>query len=138
MDFLWKNNASISSLDMVFYRDVTKKIVYEKALKRQMGEGSLSSKNLREGQTNMDLYLDDFAYLLETRDWLCGAHITAADLTLAAHLSCLDYFSAIPWQKYPTLKAWYARLKSRPSFKPLLRDSVPGLPPAMHYTNLDF
>ncbi|MGC1585362.1 MAG: glutathione S-transferase family protein, partial [Rhodomicrobium sp.] len=35
-------------------------------------------------------------------------------------------------------KEWYARLKSRPSFRPLLNDRVPGINPPDSYANLDF
>jgi glutathione S-transferase len=33
---------------------------------------------------------------------------------------------------------WYMRIKSRPSFRLLLLDRVPGQPPALHYAELDF
>jgi len=35
-------------------------------------------------------------------------------------------------------KEWYARIKSRPSFRPILADHVPGVPPPAHYADLDF
>jgi glutathione S-transferase len=35
-------------------------------------------------------------------------------------------------------KAWYARIKSRPSFRALLTDQVRGMPAATHYADLDF
>ncbi|MFZ0100626.1 MAG: glutathione S-transferase family protein, partial [Gemmobacter sp.] len=31
-----------------------------------------------------------------------------------------------------------AKIKSRPSFRPLLADYVTGFPPPRHYVNLDF
>ena len=64
--------------------------------------------------------------------------ISAADLTAAAHLSCLDYLGDVPWDEHPVAKEWYARLKSRPSFRPLLADHWPGTNPPEHYANLDF
>lgn len=124
--------------DNNLYKDVVHKIVYEKALKRQMGEGSLDSKVLREGQKNLSAYLEHASWELENNDWICGQDMTLADLTLASHLSCLDYFGAIPWESYPEVKDWYARLKSRPMFRPLLKDTVPGFSPAPHYSDLDF
>ena len=124
--------------DNNLYKDVVHKIVYEKALKRQMGQGSLDSRILREGQQNLTAYLEHASWELENHDWICGQDLTLADLTLSAHLSCLDYFGAIPWESYPAVKDWYTRLKSRPSFRALLRDSVPGLSPAPHDGDLDF
>ncbi|MGI9386428.1 MAG: glutathione S-transferase family protein, partial [Methyloligellaceae bacterium] len=33
---------------------------------------------------------------------------------------------------------WYARIKSRPSFRQLLSDRVAGIAPVAHYAVLDF
>ena len=87
-------------IDSVFYPEVGHKIVYEKSLKRLMGQGSLNSKNLRIGAQNLAKHLDYFSWLLEKHTWLAGESMTLADLTLAAHLSCLDYFGAVPWDFY--------------------------------------
>ena len=50
----------------------------------------------------------------------------------------IDYFGDVPWDAYPKAKEWYARLKSRPSFRPILADNLPGIAPPPHYANLDF
>ncbi|MEO0820795.1 MAG: glutathione S-transferase family protein, partial [Pseudomonadota bacterium] len=53
--------------------------------------------------------------------------------------SCLDYCGDVPWDDYPAVRNWYAVLKSRPSFRGLLADHVPGFPiPPPHYADLDF
>ncbi len=45
----------------------------------------------------------------------------------------------IPWDvPISRAKDWYARVKSRPSFRPLLGDHLPGAPPPRHYADLDF
>ncbi len=56
----------------------------------------------------------------------------------AAHLSAVDYLGDVPWDEDETAKAWYARIKSRPSFRPLLGETLPGVPPSPTYANLDF
>ena len=61
-----------------------------------------------------------------------------ADLAAAAHLSCVDYLGDVPWEEDEAARAWYARIKSRPSFRPLLSDRIPGMAPSAHYDNLDF
>jgi glutathione S-transferase len=61
-----------------------------------------------------------------------------ADLSAAAHLSCLDYFGDVPWPDFVATRDWYARIKSRPSFRVLLSDTLPGVPHAAHYQDLDF
>jgi len=53
-------------------------------------------------------------------------------------LSAVDYLGDVPWDEDETAKAWYARIKSRPSFRALLGETLPGLPPSPHYANLDF
>jgi glutathione S-transferase len=125
-------------IDGKFYTDVIHKVVYEKTLKRLMGEGGPDSRHLRDGTQALLPFLDYFSWLLEKRHWLAGDTLTLADFTLAAHLSCLDYMGNVPWEKYPEVKEWYVRLKSRPSFKPLLADTVAGIVLSSNYRDLDF
>ena len=63
---------------------------------------------------------------------------SAADITAAAHLSSLDYLGDVPWDAHEPAKEWYARIKSRPSFRQILSDHVPGVAPPKHYPDLDF
>ena len=44
----------------------------------------------------------------------------------------------VEWNAVPELKDWYARIKSRPSFRPLLADRLQAVRPVAHYTDLDF
>jgi len=44
----------------------------------------------------------------------------------------------VPWEAHAAAKEWYARIKSRPSFRQILADHVPGAPPPKHYADLDF
>ena len=93
---------------------------------------------LRAAFLNISYLLQYITYLTERRLWLAGSQMSLADLTAAAHLSCLDYLGDVPWDDHPEAKDWYARIKSRPSFRNLLTDHIPGLPPPKHYGNLDF
>ena len=67
-----------------------------------------------------------------------GKTSSLADIAAGAHLSAIDYLGDMPWDAHPGAKEWYARLKSRPSFRPLLEDHIPGLAPPKHYADLDF
>lgn len=96
------------------------------------------STRLREGAHSLRSRLTLFNYLAEQRPFLAGRKLTLADLALAAHLSCFDYFNDVPWDLAPDLRDWYGRIKSRPSFRPLLADAIDGTRPAAHYANLDF
>jgi glutathione S-transferase len=59
--------------------------------------------------------------------------MSLADIAAASHVSVLDYFGDAPWREYPASKLWYSKIKSRPSFRPLLQDRWPASrgPPTM-------
>ena len=61
-----------------------------------------------------------------------------ADLAAAAHLSCVDFLGDVSWGEDEAAKHWYARVKSRPSFRAILSDRLPGITPAPDYADLDF
>ena len=77
-------------------------------------------------------------WLAETRKWLAGGTLSLADFAAAAHLSSLDFIGDVDWALSPAAKEWYARVKSRPGFRGLLTDRVPGVTPPAHYADLDF
>ena len=77
-------------------------------------------------------------FLSDRYKYLAGNELTLADLTVAAHLSILDYLGDIPWDEYKNAKLWYAKIKSRPSFRDILKDNIRGIHPSSNYTNLDF
>lgn len=124
--------------DQKFDREVTNNLVGEKVLKRFWGKGSPDSNLVRAGKANIKMHLDYIGYLVERRTWLAGDQFTLADIAAGAQLSCVDYLGDVPWADYPVAKDWYARIKSRPSFRPLLGDLLPGVKPPTHYTDLDF
>lgn len=124
--------------DVKMNREVTENLVGEKMMKRFLGLGEPSSSAIRAGKANLGYHLDYITFLTERRRWLAGDHFSVADITAAAHLSALDYLGDVPWDAHEPAKDWYARIKSRPSFRPLLADLIPGAPPPKHYADLDF
>ena len=128
----------VAWFDEKFRAEVTDNLVGEKVLKRFLGLGEPSVEAIRAGLANIHTHLEYVAWLADSRNWLAGDALSLADLTAAAHLSALDYLGDVPWEDHGRAKDWYARLKSRPSFRPLLKDSIPGLSPPKHYANLDF
>lgn len=124
--------------DVKFNREVTEYLVGEKMMKRFLKLGEPHGPSVRAGHANIHYHLDYIAYLIEKRRWLAGDDISYADLAAAAHLSAVDYLGDVPWEQHPVAKSWYMRLKSRPSFKPLLEDHVPGYAPSDNYTLIDF
>lgn len=128
----------VAWFDCKFNREVTVNLVGEKLGKRLTGVGGPDSRAIRAGQANIHNHLDYIRWLVERRRWLAGDFLSLADIAAAAHLSCLDYIGDVPWADHPGAKDWYARIKSRPSFRNLLRDQVPGALPPRHYEDLDF
>lgn len=96
------------------------------------------SAALRQGAHALRGRLTFLNALAEARTYLAGRHLTLADFSAAAHLSCLDYFGDVDWSTVPDLKTWYQRMKSRASFQPLLAERIDGTRPAAHYADLEF
>ena len=55
-----------------------------------------------------------------------------------AEFLALNPAGDVPWDAHEPAKEWYARIKSRPSFRQILSDHVPGVAPPKHYPDLDF
>lgn len=125
-----------------FHEEVSDYLATEKIYKRfmpaELGGGPPDMGAIRAARTNVRYHLNYIGFLISKRNWLAGDQMTYADLAAAAHLSVVDYLGDVPWEENETAKHWYARVKSRPSFRALLADRVPGMPPADHYENLDF
>lgn len=124
--------------DDKFHREVTSKLLYERVNKKIMGQGYPDSQNVKSGANRIKGHLDYMDGLFDQRRWLAGDQMTLADLTAAAHLSCLDYISDVDWDRSANVKEWYAKIKSRPSFRSILADQISGFPPPAHYADLDF
>jgi glutathione S-transferase len=124
--------------DLKFNREVTQHLLGEKIMKRFLGLGEPNSTAIRAGKANIHYHLDYIGYLAERRTWLAGDSFSIGDIAAGAQLSALDYLGDVPWEDHQPAKDWYARIKSRPSFRPLLADHIPGVPPPKHYADLDF
>jgi glutathione S-transferase len=125
-----------------FFDEVTSFLMTEKVYKRHMtqeqGGGPPDTEAIRAARSNIRYHLAYIGWLMRTRNWLAGDRLSYADLAAAAHLSCVDYLGDVPWNEDEAAKSWYARVKSRPSFRPILADMLPATPPAPSYANLDF
>jgi glutathione S-transferase len=121
-----------------FGREVSDFIHTEKFVKRFLTKAEPDSRAVRAGLVNIRTHLDYITYLTDRRNWLAGDEFSLADIMAGAHLSAIDYMGDVPWSRHEAAKEWYARIKSRPSFRSLLEDHIPGFPPPKHYANLDF
>ncbi len=125
-----------------FFTEVSNWLVTEKVYKRFMqpeqGGGAPQMDLVRAARANIRFHLRYIGYLVGQRNWLAGPELSYADLAAAAHLSAIDFLGDVPWSEDEMAKHWYARVKSRPSFRPLLADRVLGMAPAAAYADLDF
>jgi glutathione S-transferase len=132
----------VAWFDRKFYSEVSEPLLTEKLhrrfLPRELGGGPPDMSRVRAAQGKIRVHLDYIGALADERNWLAGANLSLADLAAAAHLSCLDFLAEVPWSDASPAKAWYQRIKSRPSFRPLLSDYVRGITPPPNYADLDF
>ena len=124
--------------DGKFAAEVTQNLLGEKYMRQQARRGNPEPAAIRTGYTALRYHLDYLGWLAENREWLAGQNLSLADFAAAAHLSCLDYIGDVDWRLSKPAKDWYARIKSRPGFRTLLTDRVPGMNPPEHYVDLDF
>lgn len=128
----------VAWFDDKFHHEVTSKLLYERVNKKVMGLGYPDSRNVKAGAQKIKYHIDYMDWLLEHRRWLAGDTMSHADFAAAAHLSALDYISDVDWNRSAAVKDWYAKIKSRPAFRSILADQIPGFPPPQHYADLDF
>ena len=125
-----------------FFEEASNPLVTERIYKRFMSEenggGAPAAEVIRAAKVNVRYHLTYIGWLARTRNYLAGDRLTYVDLAAAAHLSAIDYLGDVPWSEDDAAKAWYARVKSRPSFRPLLSEWLAGVPASRTYVDLDF
>ncbi len=125
-----------------FFAEVSGPLTTERFYKRHMpvkeGGGAPDTEVIRAARANIRYHIAYIGWLVRARDWLAGEELTYADLAAAAHVSAADYLGDVPWNEDEAAKSWYARIKSRPTFRPILTETVAGIPPSKTYADLDF
>ncbi|SMF69850.1 glutathione S-transferase family protein [Allosphingosinicella indica] len=136
------NRAEIRRLvawfDDGLYRDVVAPLIEERMRKRLVSRDAPDTRVLRDAMRVANSHLDYLDYLLDHRRWLAGPALSLADLAAAAHLSVADYLGGLDWRGHKQTKDWYAVMKSRPSFRPLLGERMEVISPPAHYDKVDF
>lgn len=124
--------------DHKFCKEVYQNIVEERVFKNLKGLGNPSSEFLKAGRTNLKNHENYFEWLLNNRTFLAGEFFSIADIIYATYLSTLDYLGEVDWGRISLTKKWYAKIKSRPSFRDILEEKIFTIPATKHYKNLDF
>lgn len=125
-------------LERGFERDVNDTLLRERIMMRYLRAGRPNTDALRDGAKALEGYLKHLEAITAVRPYLAGENFSLADVCVAAHLSCLDYFGDVVWNRFEHTSDWYLRMKSRASFREILKDSLEGVLPARHYAELDF
>jgi glutathione S-transferase len=128
----------VAWFDEKFFAEASRNLLWEKTMKQALKLGPPDANALRAGYANLKQHLIYIGWLAEHRRWLAGANLSLADFAAAAQLSCLDFLGDVDWSVSAPAKEWYARIKSRPSFRAILADRVNGMAPPPHYADLDF
>ena len=136
------NRAEVRRLvawfDGKLHRDVVAPLMEERMRKRLVSRAPPDTGELRKAMTAGNGHLDYIDYLLDHRRWLAGPALTLADLAAAAQLSVADYLGGVDWRGHKQTMDWYAVMKSRPSFRPLLGERMEVIMPPAHYDKVDF
>lgn len=128
----------VAWFDQQFYGDVTAPLLHERMRKRVVQRQPPDSSVLREAMRLANGHLDYIDYLIDHRAWMAGGTMSMADIAAAAQVSVADYLGGIDWTGHEQSKGWYAKFKSRPSFRPLLSERMEGITPPKHYELVDF
>lgn len=127
----------VALFDENFFGDVTAPLLHERMKKRIVYRQSPDSKVLREAMKLAHEHLYYIDYLVDRRPWLGGATFGLADIAAAAQISVADYLGGLDWAGHDQARSWYAVIKSRPSFRPLLAERMEVIHPPSHYANVD-
>lgn len=125
-------------VNVKMYEDATKHILNEKIYNFLTTKEFPNASTLKICRTNLSHHLMYLNFLLTKKEWLGGNDFSLADIVASCHISSLDYINEINWDFYKELKDWYVVIKSKPSFRQILRDSIPGFTPSPQYRELDF
>ena len=130
-------NRLVHWFDVIFKKEVFDPIIYEKVFLRIVDHINPNSENIREALNNLDFHIQYFNYLLNSKNYFTKNNLTYLDFLVAANFSVLDYLGLLNFKSHENIKEWYSKIKSRPSFKTLLKDQIVGLNPHQNYQNID-
>ena len=119
-------------------KEVMKNILDERVFKGLKENNQPSTVALNAGRKNLKNHMSYFNWLLNRRSFLSGDNFNVADISLASALSSLDYLNEVDWNNFENVKNWYALIKSRPTFRVILEESIYNILPSNHYKDLDF
>jgi len=130
-------NRLVHWFDVIFKKEVFDPIIYEKIFSGILDNMTPNSGNIRAALNNLDFHIQYFNHLLNSKNYFIKDDLTYLDFLAAANFSVLDYLGLLNLKDYENIKEWYFKIKSRPSFKTLLKDQIVGVNPHENYKIID-
>ncbi len=128
----------VNWFELIFKRDVVDPLLHEKIFKRFEEKKNPNSINIRRALENLKFNLSYFEHLISENDYIAGDKISYADFFFASSLSVLDYMDELNFRHFNKVKDLYFKIKSRPSFKNILKDRIVGVSPNKSYMEFDY
>jgi glutathione S-transferase len=91
-------------------------LAFERLLKGMMGLGDPDSRKIEEALGNFRRFAGVLSKRLEGRQFVVGAALTIADLTLASSLMYARQ-AEVPLAEFPAIQAWFARMTELDGWK---------------------
>jgi glutathione S-transferase len=88
-----------------FYNEFTKHIINEKVIINR----SPDSRFLHAAQHNLSCHIEYIEHLISKNVWLASDKFTLADITLASHISVMDYVNSYYYYIIYNIKLPYSR-----------------------------
>ena len=130
-------NRLVHWFDVIFKKEVFDPIIYEKVFSRIVDNITPNSQNIRAALKNLDFHIQYLNYLLNSKNYFIKDELTYLDFLAGANFSVLDFLGLLNLKGHKNLNEWYFKIKSRPSFKTLLKDQIVGINPHENYKNID-
>jgi glutathione S-transferase len=138
----WLQNEEIQYMEIFFdkymFFDLYKPAIFEKTEKLILfNEYFPNNDVIKKGLSYQEEYLSKLEAILWKNNWINKIH-SVNDISCFSMLAVLDYCFMIPWMKFPNLKQWYQKLKSREEYNFVLKERIYNFLPPKHYDLIDF
>ena len=124
--------------EIIFKKDVITPLLFEKVYKPVEKNINPDNNVIRKSIENMKFHMNYFNIIINDNDYLVGDKISYADMFFVSSLSVLDYIGELNFLGFEKIKDLYFKLKSRPSFKNILKDRIIGINPSKNYLKFDY
>ena len=124
--------------EVIFKRDIIHPLLNEKINKPINKNINPNISVIRNINQNIKYHMNYFNILISENGYFLSDQITYVDLYFASSLSVLEYIGNLDFNNHQKVKDLYLKIKSRPSFRKILKDRIIGLNPDKNYIMFDY